>query len=459
MSIICTINGKNTEIHGPSDRRVVDILREDLALTGTKEGCGAGECGACTILVDGEPRLSCLMTAAQLYDKAITTIEGIGESDSLHPVQEAFVEHGAVQCGFCTPGMVLSAVHLLNHDPEPDRNRIRRALSGNLCRCTGYVKIVDAVEAAARDNRKGAGVGNNHGLDRENLPNVTCSPSLPQSLGDLWSMMRDLPEAAVYAGGTDLLVKIRSGSIPPKRLICLERIQELKGVVDHGNQLVILAATTFSQLLQEPAITKHLPILAEAIACLGSPLIRNMGTIGGNVCTASPAGDTLAPLYALNARVELASEAGVRSLPIDQFIRGPGQTVLKTGEILSAIHIEKPHPEAIQHFEKVGRRNALACSMASMAAIIRLSDAGIVIAASLAWGSVGPTVITCPEAANRLIGQPLSADRLAEAAAIVKKAVCPITDIRATADYRRTVAGNLLFRLCDQSICCIGRRK
>jgi xanthine dehydrogenase small subunit len=437
----------------------VDILREDLALTGTKEGCGAGECGACTILVDGEPRLSCLMTAAQLYDKAITTIEGIGESDSLHPVQEAFVEHGAVQCGFCTPGMVLSAVHLLNHDPEPDRNRIRRALSGNLCRCTGYVKIVDAVEAAARDNRKGAGVGNNHGLDRENLPNVTCSPSLPQSLGDLWSMMRDLPEAAVYAGGTDLLVKIRSGSIPPKRLICLERIQELKGVVDHGNQLVILAATTFSQLLQEPAITKHLPILAEAIACLGSPLIRNMGTIGGNVCTASPAGDTLAPLYALNARVELASEAGVRSLPIDQFIRGPGQTVLKTGEILSAIHIEKPHPEAIQHFEKVGRRNALACSMASMAAIIRLSDAGIVIAASLAWGSVGPTVITCPEAANRLIGQPLSADRLAEAAAIVKKAVCPITDIRATADYRRTVAGNLLFRLCDQSICCIGRRK
>jgi xanthine dehydrogenase small subunit len=437
----------------------VDVLREDLALTGTKEGCGAGECGACTILVDGQPRLSCLMTAAQLQNKDITTIEGIGKFESLHPVQEAFVEHGAVQCGFCTPGMVLSAVHLLNHDPEPDRNRIRRALSGNLCRCTGYVKIVDAVEAAARGNRKGAEEGNHHGADRENLPNATCFPSLPQSLGDLWSMMRDLPDAAVYAGGTDLLVKIRSGSIPPKKLICLERIQELKGVVDQGNQLVILAATTFSQLLQEPAITKHLPILAEAIACLGSPLIRNMGTIGGNICTASPAGDTLAPLYALNARVELASEAGVRSLPIDQFIMGPGQTVLKTGEILSAIHVEKPHPEAIQHFEKVGRRNALACSLASIAAIIRLSDAGIVIAASLAWGSVGPTVITCPEAADRLIGQPLSADRLAEVAAIVKKAVCPITDIRATAEYRRTVAGNLLLRLCDQSICCIGRTK
>lgn len=156
MSILCKINGKNTEIHEPLDRRVVDILREDLGLTGTKEGCGAGECGACTILVDGEPRLSCLMMAAQLQDKAITTIEGIGESEALHPVQEAFVEHGAVQCGFCTPGMVLSSVHLLNCHPEPDRNRIRLELSGNLCRCTGYVKIVDAVEAAARAMAEGS---------------------------------------------------------------------------------------------------------------------------------------------------------------------------------------------------------------------------------------------------------------------------------------------------------------
>ncbi len=273
---------------------------------------------------------------------------------------------------------------------------------------------------------------------------------LPRSLNDLWAMMRDLPDAALYAGGTDLLVKMRSGSIPPKDLICLERIQTLKGVADHGERMVILAGTTFSQLLNEPAITKHLSVLAHAVASIGSPLIRNMGTIGGNICTASPAGDTLAPLYALNAKVELASGAGVRSLPISQFILGPGRTLLGPGEILSAIHIEKPHPEAIQHFEKVGRRNALACSLASLAAILRLSDDGIVLAASLAWGSVGPTVITCPEAADRLINQPLSMDRVTEAAAVVQKAVCPITDIRATADFRRTVAGNLLLRLCDQ---------
>jgi xanthine dehydrogenase FAD-binding subunit len=273
---------------------------------------------------------------------------------------------------------------------------------------------------------------------------------LPRSLSDLWAMMRDLPDASVYAGGTDLLVKLRSGSIPPKNLICLERIQALKGIVDHGDRMVILACTSLSQLLQDSAISRQVPVLAKAVASLGSPLIRNMGTIGGNVCTASPAGDTLAPLYALNARVELSSEAGIRSLPIDRFILGPGRTILETGEILSAIHVEKPHPEAVQHFEKVGRRNALACSLASMAAILRLSDNGIVMTASLAWGSVGPTVITCSEAAANLIGQPLSLDRLTEAAAIVQKAVCPITDIRATAEYRRAVAGNLLIRLCDK---------
>ena len=133
----------------PPDRRVIDILREDLNLTGTKEGCSTGECGACTILVDGESRVSCLMLAAQLEGRSVTTIEGMASEGKLHPVQEAFVEHGAVQCGFCIPGMVLSATDLLQRNPNPTRKEIRQGLSGNLCRCTGYQKIVDAVEGAA----------------------------------------------------------------------------------------------------------------------------------------------------------------------------------------------------------------------------------------------------------------------------------------------------------------------
>ncbi len=155
MRISFYLNGKETGVDVPPERKFVDVLREDLGLTGTKECCGAGECGACTILVDGEARLSCLMAAAQLQGRRVTTIEGLAPDGSLHPVQEAFIEYGAVQCGFCTPGVVLAAVHLLDRNPDPTREQIREGLSGNLCRCSGYVKIVDAVEAAARKMRGG----------------------------------------------------------------------------------------------------------------------------------------------------------------------------------------------------------------------------------------------------------------------------------------------------------------
>lgn len=155
MLIRFTLNGKKTQVDCASDRRVVDILREDFGLTGTKEGCGSGECGACTILVDDENRLSCLMLAAQLEGRTITTIEGLAGESRPHPIQEAFAKHGAVQCGYCTPGMVLAASALLRRNPDPTREQIREALSDNLCRCTGYQKIVDAVESAARAMNQG----------------------------------------------------------------------------------------------------------------------------------------------------------------------------------------------------------------------------------------------------------------------------------------------------------------
>lgn len=157
MVITFTLNGKTTTLDVEPDRRVVDILREDFGLTGTKESCGTGECGACTILVDGRSRLSCLMLAAQLQDRTIGTIEGLAPDDRPHPLQKAFVEHGAVQCGFCSPGMILSSTVLLQQNPAPTREEIRDGLSGNLCRCTGYQKIIDAVDAAAREMREDAG--------------------------------------------------------------------------------------------------------------------------------------------------------------------------------------------------------------------------------------------------------------------------------------------------------------
>jgi carbon-monoxide dehydrogenase small subunit len=149
------LNGQDREIEAPGDRRVVDLLREDLGLTGAKEACGAGECGACTILVDGVSRLSCLMLAGQLAGREVATVEGLADQDRLHPLQQAFVDNGAVQCGFCTPGMEMAALDLLHRNPDPDRPAVRQGLSGNLCRCTGYQRIIDAVQdAAARLGRE-----------------------------------------------------------------------------------------------------------------------------------------------------------------------------------------------------------------------------------------------------------------------------------------------------------------
>ncbi len=153
------LNGSSVVVETDADRRAVDVLREDLGLTGVKEGCGSGECGACSILVDDVVKLSCIMTAAQLEGRKVVTIEGIGRDGELHPVQRSFVECGAIQCGFCTPGMVIAAVGFLKENPDPTREEIRAGLSGNICRCTGYEKIIDAVEDAAAKIRGGGSGG------------------------------------------------------------------------------------------------------------------------------------------------------------------------------------------------------------------------------------------------------------------------------------------------------------
>jgi carbon-monoxide dehydrogenase small subunit len=154
MQLELTVNGSRIEKEVEGDKRLIDFLREDIGLKGVKEGCGVGECGACTVLIDGKSVLSCLTRVAQVEGKDIVTVEGLANGDNLHPVQQAFVESGGVQCGFCTPGFIMVAVELLNQNPDPSREEIREWIEGNICRCTGYVKIVDAIELAAERMRE-----------------------------------------------------------------------------------------------------------------------------------------------------------------------------------------------------------------------------------------------------------------------------------------------------------------
>lgn len=271
---------------------------------------------------------------------------------------------------------------------------------------------------------------------------------LPSCLDELWETLSRYPEAALYAGGTDLLVKMRRGLAVPPSLVCLERIPELRGVEDHGDRVFIGACTTHGSLLAHPLVLEHFPVLAGALRCLGSPPIRNMGTIGGNVVSASPAGDTLPPLYVLGAHLELRSRDSSRQVPVRDFIRGPGTTDLRPGEILAAIWLKKPAPGWIHHFEKIGQRKALAIALASLAALVHVSKEGLIQEARLAWGSVAPTVAASGAVESALVGRPLEEAALAGVFPLIQEALSPIDDVRASAAYRRDVSARLVLRLC-----------
>ncbi len=270
---------------------------------------------------------------------------------------------------------------------------------------------------------------------------------LPRDFRELWALLDQEPEAALYAGGTDLLVRLRQGVVKAPALICLERIEELRRIEERSDALVLGAAATHAELLAHPAVRRRCPVLVQALSVLGSPPIRHMGTIGGNLVTASPAGDTLPPLFVLGAEVEVRSREQTRRVPVAEFIQGPGRVDLRPGEIVAAVHVPQPVGLNLHHFEKVGRRAALAVAVASLAALLSVTDDGEVREARLAWGSVGPTIVISPEAEQALTGGPLTPERLRAAADAAYEAVQPIDDVRASADYRREVSGNLVWRL------------
>ncbi len=272
---------------------------------------------------------------------------------------------------------------------------------------------------------------------------------LPGSLSELWDMQEEWGPALFFAGGTDLFVKLRASDRYPRTLIGLEAVTELQSIEEREGAIFIGARATHTRLLSHPLVQAHLPLLAKALPVLGSPPVRNMGTIGGNICTASPAGDTLPPLYVLGAEVELRKRNESRRMPIHEFILGPGKTALADNELLYGVWIKKDDSPAIRHFEKVGQRKALAIAIASFAALVRTTDAGIVEKADFAWGSVGPTVVTSREAGEALVGCPLTRESLQRIAPIIEKTVSPIDDVRARASYRRALAGNLVVRLAE----------
>lgn len=271
----------------------------------------------------------------------------------------------------------------------------------------------------------------------------------PRTPAELRAMFAAFPGGSVLAGGTDILVRLRKTGDKPPALFCLERLTALQNIAVCGEELVIGAGVTIEQLVASAIVKKTFPALWQAASVLGSPPVRHGATVGGNICTASPAGDTLPPLYVFGAEVMIGNGEDQRRMGIADFIAGPGCTALGPGEFVAGVALPLPASEEFSVYYKVGRRQALAIAVVSLAVSLQREKGGAVRRIKLAWGSVGLTVTTLPAVEEFLRGQRLSAALLRQAGAMAAAAVRPIDDVRASAAYRRQVAGNLLLRLAE----------
>nr|HMQ57199.1 FAD binding domain-containing protein [Rhizobiaceae bacterium] len=335
----------NGELRGATarpDTTVLEWLRNDARLTGTKEGCAEGDCGACTILVqrasDAPPLAAnaCIMALGQIDGAAITTVEGLGRDGAPHPVQRAMAENGSSQCGFCTPGIAVALAGLLARNPSPDEPAIHDALAGNLCRCTGYRPIVEAVKAVAAAG--GASVPQHFSDWPTANPAIATGGATfhqPETLADLLRLRAAHPDAVLLAGGTDLGVPLAEFASQWDVTISTARVAELSAISETADTFRFGAAATWEQILA--AVEPVWPSLATLIRRFGSTQIRSMGTIGGNIGTASPIGDGPPALIALGASIVLASQAGERSLPLQDYFLDYRKTALKKGEVIARI--------------------------------------------------------------------------------------------------------------------------
>ncbi|MBD3334760.1 MAG: 2Fe-2S iron-sulfur cluster binding domain-containing protein [Candidatus Eisenbacteria bacterium] len=440
MLIEITVNSRPERLDVPPLRRLLDILRDDLHLTGAKEGCGEGECGACAVLLDGRLVNACLIPAVQADGCAVTTIEGLGRRTQPDPVQAAFMAEGAVQCGFCTPGMILAARALLDANSRPVRDEIRAALAGNLCRCTGYESIIRAVERAAERKPAGTHAG-------------TPAPHIarPLPLTTVLERLRDADSPATpIAGATDVMTQRKMGVAAGGEPIDILRVPELHGVAVRDGAIELGAATTLAEIAADASIGAALPALREMALLFGAPAIRNRATLGGNLATASPAADAPPVLLALDAAVEIAGPAGRRSIAMNEFFAGYRTTVLAPGELSVKVRAPVPAHGSYQRFYKVGPRQAQAIAKVSAACLARCDAGGRLRDVRLACGSVAPVPLRIDAAMEFLEGRMLSAAAAEEAARLVENAIQPIDDVRSTAAYRGQVAGNLVARFLNE---------
>ena len=441
----------DTDVSGswPPGITALDFLRGNPALRGTKEGCREGECGACTALVgsltsDGlvyRAMTTCLLPLGELHGRHLLTIEAL-RGNELTPVQRAFFDERAAQCGFCTPGFVMALTGFFLESPDLSPGDALDAMDGNICRCTGYVPI----QRAARGLCERFSPQVEGGADR--VDQAVGWGVLPEFCRAVPQRLREIEPApsrgrgVLVAGGTDLLIQSPDElATGPLRLV--SRIPGLGSISVEGGVLRIGSNVTVEQLRRSPVMADCLPDLQGVLTLFASTIVRNRATVGGNIANASPIGDLSVVLLALGSRLVIAGSKGSRSVDLDRFFLGYKKKDLRRGEVIETIEVPVPGDQVRFGFEKVSRRRNLDIASVNCAALF-VVEGGRIATCRMAAGGVAPVPLLLRRTAEALAGRRPSVETALLGAESAAAEAAPISDVRGNAAYKRLLLRRLI---------------
>lgn len=457
-----------TEV-GPTET-LLDYLRLRERAVGTKEGCNEGDCGACTVAVgsneDGRivyrPVNACIQFLGQLDGREVVTVEDLADGDALHPVQKAMVDHHGSQCGFCTPGIVMSLFTLYHDDAvahPPTRAEIDDRLAGNLCRCTGYRPIVAAAAAScaeAADDAFTRAEGTTAGLlqflsDRQDIfiGDDDAFFAAPRTLEGAAALYRRHPDSTLVAGATDVGLWVTKQFRPIQKVIHLGRVVGLDRVEEVEDAIIIGAAATYEQA--EPWLSSIDPDIGSLLRRLGSRQVRASGTVGGNIANGSPIGDMPPVLIALGATLELVCGSEVRAIPLEDFFIEYGKQDREPGEFVAGVLVPRLAPGQVFRAYKIAKR--FDQDISSVMSAFRFTvDNGVITEARVAFGGMAGTPKRAKAAEAKLVGaEPARAATWSAAIEAMAEDFTPLSDMRASASYRMETARALLAKALVES--------
>lgn len=436
---------------------VLNLLRYHLRRTGTKEGCAEGDCGACTVVLGelegGRVRFravnACILFAPMLDGRALFTVESLGREGDLHPVQQAMVETHGSQCGFCTPGFVMSLYAHQREGGGLDQATLKDALAGNLCRCTGYGPILAAGQAMGADPQATdlpqlaqalAAIQAEEGLALEQKGRRFFAP---RTADELAAILEAHPQAVVLAGGTDVGLWVTKQQRVLPTVVSLNEVAELRRIDDLGATLRIGAGVRYADA--HAALSALHPEFDELLRRLGGLQVRNLGTVCGNIANGSPIGDMPPALIALGATLVLRQGSWRRELPLESYFLAYGKQDRRPGEFVEAVEIPKPERGRVFRIYKLSKRFDQDISAVCAGVSIGVRD-GAVTDARIAFGGMAATPKRAGACEAALEGRPWSLETVTDAAEALAHDFTPITDMRASARYRLAAAKNLLIK-------------